>query len=164
MLLDLKKLFENEEQCIPFQFELDLSDTEISGVYPFVSPVQIRGSVQNTAQTVYMTAEADFDFSIPCDRCAEDIQTHYHNSFSHPLVMEMNEEDQDTYILAEDGKLDLDELFRADILLALPTKYLCKEDCKGLCPVCGMNLNNSSCQCNKRQIDPRLEVLKQLID
>ena len=69
MLLDLKKLFENEEECIPFQFELDLSDTEISGVYPFVSPVQIRGSVQNTAQTVYMTAEADFDFSIPCDRC-----------------------------------------------------------------------------------------------
>ena len=100
MLLDLKKLFENEEECIPFQIELDLSDTEISGVYPFVSPVQIRGSVQNTAQTVYMTAEADFDFSIPCDRCAEDIQTHYHNSFSHPLVMEMNEEDQDTYILA----------------------------------------------------------------
>ena len=87
MLLDLKKLFENEEECIPFQFELDLSDTEISGVYPFVSPVQIRGSVQNTAQTVYMTAEAAFDFSIPCDRCAEDIQTHYHNSFSHPLVM-----------------------------------------------------------------------------
>lgn len=42
MLLDLKKLFENEEECIPFQFELDLSDTEISGVYPFVSPVQIR--------------------------------------------------------------------------------------------------------------------------
>ena len=62
MLLDLKKLFENEEECIPFQFELDLSDTEISGVYPFVSPVQIRGSVQNTAQTVYMTAEAAFDF------------------------------------------------------------------------------------------------------
>ena len=85
MLLDLKKLFENEEECIPFQFELDLSDTEISGVYPFVSPVQIRGSVQNTAQTVYMTAEADFDFSIPCDRCAEDIQTHYHYSFSHPM-------------------------------------------------------------------------------
>lgn len=84
--------------------------------------MQIRGSVQNTAQTVYMTAEADFDFSIPCDRCAEDIQTHYHHSFSHPLVMEMNEEDQDTYILAEDGKLDLDELFRADILLALPIK------------------------------------------
>ncbi len=48
--------------------------------------------------------------------------------------MEMNEEDQDTYILAEDGKLDLDELFRADILLALPTKYLCKEDCKRFMP------------------------------
>ncbi len=69
-----------------------------------------------------MTAEADFDFSIPCDRCAEDIQTHYHNSFSHPLVMEMNEEDQDTYILAEDGKLDLDELFQSRYFIGFTYK------------------------------------------
>ena len=141
-----------------------MSDTEISGVYPFVSSVQIHGSVQNTAQTVYITAEAHFDFAIPCDRCAEDIQTHYHYSFSHPLIMEMNEEDQDTYILAEDGKLDLDELSEQIFYWLYLQNIYSKEDCKGLCPVCGMNLNNSSCQCNKRQIDPRLEVLKQLID
>lgn len=164
MLLDLKKLFENEGEVIPFQFELDLSDTEVSGVHPFVSPVQISGKVQNVAQTVYLTAQADFQFAISCDRCAEDMQTQYHYTFSHPLIMEMNEEDQDTYILAQDGKLDLDELLRADILLALPVKYLCKADCKGLCAVCGSNLNNESCQCNQHQIDPRLEVLKQLID
>lgn len=164
MLLDLKKLFEDEGEVIPFQYELDLSDTEISGVYPFVSPIQISGKVQNVAQTVYLTAEVDFGFAIPCDRCAEDIKTKYHFSFNHPLIMETNEEDQDAYILVEEGQLDLDELLRADILLALPTKYLCKADCKGLCPVCGVNLNNESCQCNKHQIDPRLEVLKQLID
>ena len=60
MLLDLKKLFENEEEHIPFRFDLDLSDTEISGVYPFVSSVQIHGSVQNTAQTEMCIRDRDY--------------------------------------------------------------------------------------------------------
>ena len=60
--------------------------------------------------------------------------------------------------------MDLDELIRTDILLELPTKFLCKEDCKGLCPTCGKNLNEGACNCQTHQIDPRLEVLKQLID
>lgn len=164
MLLDLKKLFEQEGEELSFQFEMDLSDIEISNVHPFISPVQISGKVQNVAQTVFLTAQTDFRFAIPCDRCAEVIETQYHETFSHPLVMEMNEEDQDTYILVQDGKLDLNELLRADILLSLPAKYLCKADCKGLCAICGVNLNNESCQCKQHQIDPRLEVLKQLID
>jgi len=164
MLLDVKKLFEQEGEELPFQFEMDLSDIEISQVYPFISAIQISGKVKNIEQTVYLTAQVDFDFNIPCDRCADDVRTQYHNTFSHPLIMQMNEEDQDTYILVQDGKLNLTELLRADILLALPTKYLCKEDCKGLCPICGVNLNSQSCQCKQHQIDPRLEVLKQLID
>ncbi len=164
MLLDLKRLFENEEESVSFQYELDLSDLEISGVFPFVSPVRIQGIVQNTAGTVFMTVQADFDFSIPCDRCAQDMQLQYHFSFSHPLLLDAKEEEQDTYIPVQDGKLDLDELCRADILLALPAKYLCREDCRGLCSVCGTDLNHGSCQCDQHQTDPRLEVLKQLID
>lgn len=85
-------------------------------------------------------------------------------TFAHDLVLSLENEDDDSYIQIENYKLDLDELMRADILLELPTKFLCKEDCKGLCPVCGKNLNEGSCDCNLHQIDPRLEVLKKLID
>ena len=76
----------------------------------------------------------------------------------------IRDRDSDAYIQVDSGSLDLDELLRADILLELPTKYLCREDCKGLCAVCGKNLNDGPCNCNLHQIDPRLEVLKQLID
>ena len=63
-----------------------------------------------------------------------------------------------------DGVLDLEDTVRTDVLLELPGKVLCSEDCKGLCCQCGKNLNEGSCTCEKKQIDPRLAVLSQLLD
>ena len=51
-----------------------------------------------------------------------------------------------------------------DLLLALPTKHLCREDCRGLCPHCGKNLNEGLCGCREDKVDPRLAVLAQLMD
>ena len=59
--------------------------------------------------------------------------------------------------------LDLDELLRADILLSLPSKILCKEDCKGLCSVCGADRNKQECHCEEKSVDPRLEILGDLL-
>ena len=80
------------------------------------------------------------------------------------LVSSLNHEENDEFIQVENEQIDLDELFRADILLELPTKYLCNPGCKGICPQCGQNLNQRDCGCNMHQVDPRLEVLKKLID
>ena len=77
--------------------------------------------------------------------------------------MELSEESGDDYIEAPDYKLDTDALLRDDILLELPSKFLCKESCKGLCPKCGKNLNEGPCNCNTNETDPRLAVLKQLL-
>ena len=57
-----------------------------------------------------------------------------------------------------------DEVVISDIILNYPQKYLCKDDCKGLCPECGKNLNEGDCGCNKTQVDSRLEILKQLME
>ena len=70
----------------------------------------------------------------------------------------------DDYVETPDYKLDLDELATADILLELPSKHLCKPDCKGLCPDCGADLNETACDCGKHRIDPRLEALKDLMN
>ena len=74
-----------------------------------------------------------------------------------------DEEDFEDYIVIEGDELDLDELIYSDIILLTPTKFLCKEDCKGLCPTCGKNLNEGDCACAKQQTDPRLEALRQLL-
>lgn len=164
MVLDLKDVFLNEGEILPFSCEIDLSSTDINGVYPFVSPVKAEGSVRNQAGAALLEARVSFDFCIPCDRCTEEIKKRYEYSFRHLLTPKLNDEDNDSYLEIEGYRLDVDELLRSDILLELPTKYLCKADCRGLCPKCGKNLNSGSCDCNLHQIDPRLEVLKQLID
>lgn len=164
MILDLKKVFSEEDHPCLFDYSMDMSSADINGCYPFVSPVSVKGTVKNHDGFARLNANVVFDFSIPCDRCTQQISKCFHYTFAHDLVLSLENEDDDSYIQIENYKLDLDELMRADILLELPTKFLCKEDCKGLCPVCGKNLNEGSCDCNLHQIDPRLEVLKKLID
>lgn len=165
MLLELEDVFLQEGASRSFCGSIDLSSVNINGVYPFVAPVEVEGKVENRAGLVQLDVKAKFQFSIPCDRCAVQVERPYDYPFSHVLVLSLeNEEDSGEYIQVSDYKLDLDELVRADILLELPTKFLCKEDCKGLCPQCGKNLNEGACNCQTHQIDPRMEVLKQLID
>jgi len=164
MLLDLKKVFSDESASCSFDYSMDLSSTDINGFYPFISPVSVNGIVKSHDGSAQLNAETSFDFSIPCDRCAKQINKRFHYTFSHVLVLSLENEDNDSFIQVQNYKLDLDELMRADILLELPTKYLCSENCKGLCSVCGKNLNDETCNCDLHQIDPRLEVLKKLID
>ncbi|MFN3694656.1 MAG: YceD family protein, partial [Ignavibacterium sp.] len=64
-----------------------------------------------------------------------------------------------TYIKRETDKIDFDNDVREFAILAIPMKKLCKEDCKGLCPRCGADLNFEQCTCPKEEIDPRWEKL-----
>lgn len=164
MLLDLRRVFAEEIKELPFSGTFDMSDTDIAGSHPFVSPIAFSGTVKPFADGAQMEAEVSFRFEIPCDRCTEMVSREYRYHFSHMLVRKLNQEDNDDYILVEDEKLDVDELLRTDVLLELPTKFLCKPDCKGLCSQCGQNLNLGDCGCNKHRIDPRLEVLQQFFN
>lgn len=164
MLLDLKKIFSQESEGCSFHYSMDLSSTGLNGVYPFVSPVQVKGTVKSCDGSAKLKAAVSFDFSIPCDRCAEQIDRHYDFTFGHILVRSLvNSEDDDRFVEVRDEKLNLDELVREDILLELPTKFLCSENCKGLCPVCGKDLNKGPCNCGEHSTDPRLEALEKLI-
>lgn len=163
MLLDVKSLFSGEAREIPFSYELDLSETRMNGGRPFVTPVAAEGRAFCSAGSVQVEVSVSFDFQAPCDRCAVLTRRRYVYQFSHVLAASL-EQEEDDYIPVEDYKLDLDELLRSDILLELPYKFLCREECKGLCPSCGKNLNEGPCGCHSRQVDPRLEVLKKLIN
>lgn len=168
MLLNLKKKILEEGTQLPFKYSLDFSKLEFHASYPFTSPVEVKGNAVMHGSFAVLDAEVSFDFSVPCDRCASQINKHFAYRFSHILVASLsNEEDADDdkyVVLQEDGTLDLDSLLQEDILLELPTKFLCSANCKGLCPVCGKNLNEGPCGCSQHRIDPRLEVLRQLID
>ena len=164
MLLDLRRVFVEEVKELPFSGTFDLSDTEIGGVHPFVSPVAFSGTVKPFAGEAQMEATVSFTFEVPCDRCTEIIRREFRYEFSHMLVRKLNQEDNDDYIVVEDEKIDVEALLRDDILLELPSKNLCREDCRGLCPLCGKNLNDGACGCQTKAVDPRLEVLKEWLN
>lgn len=163
MFIELEPIFNNIGENQPFNYELDLSDIEISAVYPFTTPVRVKGSVFNRAGVVCLQAVADFTYIAPCDRCAQITEKSLSVPVDHVLVTSLNDEENDEFILVEELRFNLDEIVREDILLGLPTRHLCKEDCKGLCQYCGKNLNTDSCSCSA-PIDPRLAVLQQLLN
>ena len=79
------------------------------------------------------------------------------------LAEELEDEDSDDILLLEDGAVDLGDLARTVFILEMDTKTLCSEDCKGICPGCGVDLNQGTCTC-KKEVDPRLAVLAKLLD
>ena len=81
----------------------------------------------------------------------------------HTFVTELNDNQNDEYMLVPTMRFDLEGLATEDVLLYLPSKFLCREDCKGICPTCGKDLNDGPCGC-KKEIDPRLAALTQLLE
>lgn len=164
MLIELKSVFQNEGEEKQVNYKLDIADIDIDGVFPFRTPIDVTATAKNRASLVSLTIRACFSYSRSCDRCSTDFTREMDMLFEHKLAQTLVDDGNDDYIETPDFKLELDDIVISDILLSLPQKNLCKDDCKGLCQICGKNLNEGDCSCEKREIDPRLEMLKQFMD
>lgn len=163
MLLSVKKIINAPGERIDFQFDLDLSDVDFGGQYPVQNPVVVTGDVRNVAGMLLLDFSADTILKSVCDRCmkAFDNPKSIHCEFM--LAEEVEDEENDDIILLEDGAVDLEDLVRTMFILEMDTKTLCSEDCRGICPGCGVDLNQGSCTC-KKEVDPRLAVLAKLLE
>lgn len=164
MLFELKSVFQNEGEEKQVNYKLDIADIDIDGVFPFRTPIDVTATAKNRASLVSLSIRACFSYSRSCDRCSTDFTREMDLLFEHKLAQTLVDDGNDDYIETPDFKLELDDIVVSDILLSLPQKNLCKDDCKGLCQICGKNLNEGDCSCDKREIDPRLEMLKQFMD
>ena len=163
MKLNLRQLFEIIGERKEFRCSFDFSGEELYGGFPFQTPVDCSGEIENRAGVVRLVFCVKFVLNLVCDRCLKSFQREETLEFEHILVQKLNSANDD-YLVCADSVLDLEDLARTDILLELPTKVLCSEDCKGLCSQCGKNLIEGSCICETKQIDPRLAVLSQFLD
>ena len=163
MLVNVKKIINAPGERIAFQFELDLSDVDFGGLYPAQNPVVVTGDVRNTAGMLLLQFTASTVLQSVCDRCLERFDNPKRVECSYLLAQELADEENDEIVLLEDGAVDVGELARTAMILEMDTKTLCSEDCRGLCPGCGVNLNQGSCTCQKA-VDPRLAVLASLLE
>lgn len=127
-----------------------ISQEELGNIreFNFSTPVEVVGEIYNRAGIVNLVFHVKFTLSLLCDRCLEPFEREFNYDFEHTVVKSLNNNQDDEYIIADGDFIDITSIAISDLLLQLPTKILCKEDCKGLCQYCGNNLNYGVCNCN----------------
>ncbi len=173
MKLDLRPLLAEDIRVLPVDFTLTPTvDSEAAGNLwgvTFPHPLHVYGEITNTAGYMRMCLAASIPYAVPCARCLEEVNGTFSFRFEKTvapanLLTNIREEDADDYVIVHDGFLDVDEELLEMLELDFPSKILCRDDCAGLCPKCGKNLNEGDCNCPKKEIDPRLAPLANLLD
>ena len=166
MILNLSDVL--SEQHIPIDasvpVEMDCFRSEL-GCFEIVdkSPVVLHIEYMKEKE-LEITGNCEVTVVIPCDRCLTDVtikiplEIHKRVSVASEEVEEADELDETNYI---DGyNFDVEQLIYNELLIGWPTKILCSEDCKGICNVCGQNLNEGTCNCEDTGLDPRMSVIR----
>lgn len=138
--------------------------------YFIKAPLQVSLSYYRAGTEIFITGALDAVTTAACSRCAEEFELPSHRRFRYVLAPRVIGDDKDFALKAEDlefsfyhgEEVDLSPLVREQALLALAERPLCGEDCRGLCPQCGANLNQGDCGCSPAWPGSRLSVLRTL--
>lgn len=136
-----------------------------------VEPVAVKGNVKLARALVQVNGHIDTRAQVECDRCLQPVELPVNADFALEYITGSDYEsseaaeltDEEMSVSVFDGEaIDVDEIVKEQILLAVPTRMLCREDCKGICPECGIDRNSGECACVTDDVDPRWAALKNL--
>ncbi|MBN1894148.1 DUF177 domain-containing protein [bacterium] len=133
----------------------------------FTGPVDVRCRITVLGQEYWVELTAEADGAFECDRCCAPFTRRIRGQVKTLYTREKSksglpDRSDIRFMAAGTNELDLSADLTDALVLALPSKRLCREDCAGLCPGCGANLNETSCGCGTRKPDPRWEALEKL--
>jgi len=163
--VNIKRVELDHRKEEPLSFRLTLDPEEVKRRHQEIrglTPVQAEGEAAKLGNLYYVKGSMSADVTFVCARCLKRFTEHVVVPFSETFAAadsgEMLDEESDILPL-EGEEIELDPLLQEDFLLAMPSFPLCEEDCKGLCPTCGVNRNDQPCSCKNERIDPRLAGL-----
>jgi uncharacterized protein len=162
VIIDVSSILKDLGGKIDISGSVDVPCDEFSDI-KIITPVQIDGNITNNGKTMELSAHANCRASTVCARCLKDIEIKLDFDITEMLAQGENQYDDEVYTFEHDS-VDLTEIVINNILMNISGKYLCKEDCKGLCPKCGNDLNNSDCGCDTAVIDPRWAALANIME
>ncbi len=167
-MLNLTEVILQDGKVLKKQEEVSLEafDTQ-DGHCPITWKTPLSLTVTNKGnRMLQLEGEASFKVLIPCARCLTGVETLIHIDFDEEIDMKLSEEARaealDESVFLHGYQLDTDQLVNGEVLLAWPLSVLCSEDCKGLCPKCGQNLNLGTCSCEQTDLDPRMARIRDL--
>ena len=173
MKLDLRPLIAGERRmAFDYELPLDTSSSDTVGYLHgvgFPSPMKVSGEITNTAGYMRAYVSLSVDYEAECARCLTPVSGSFTLDLEKTLATkdmtaDIPEERLDDYQIIDDGFIDMDEHLIDQLEMEFPSRFLCKEDCLGLCQRCGRNLNEEACDCKSKEIDPRLMPLKAILE
>ncbi len=165
MKFDLLPILNADGRRLPLNLELDFSEREENGAR-FLTPVSVVGEFVNIGGCIELKAKASCRMEYQCDRCCETFEADFECSFEEVFKKEdarVQDDNNPDAVILSGTAIEIDDIVPANVIVNLPTKRLCHEECKGLCPNCGQNLNQSDCCCDNRPTDPRFDILDKLL-
>ncbi len=164
MVLDISKLINNEGSSIQISRDASFDRVEFNGQnISFTSPMHLEGDIKNIDGLLYMVLSCNAGYVSQCSRCLAPVESKLDFTIKEVFSKTELENENDDVIILNSNEIDLKEIAEQAFCCALPITDLCSEDCKGLCPVCGCNLNLETCSCETDDIDPRLAALKDFL-
>jgi uncharacterized protein len=159
--IDKTKIFQCDITMESFQCKL--------GTFPVNRKEPFSLEISNSGdKKIAVKGEIEVFLIMLCDRCLEEVEVPIRASVNRVFDLKKTEEeriaDLDETVYLERGILDTDKLVYSEILLNLPMKVLCSEDCKGICNRCGTNLNHGTCDCDIAELDPRMSVIRDIFN
>ena len=167
MIIDISKVVKSINKEVSEEVSIELTSFESRlGDFPIMqkSPVVLTIANQEN-KTLFIRGAVDVTLSIPCGRCLEEVPTQICFDIDKKLdindsVLVDDEMEENDYLIG--FELDVDKLVYAEILVNWPMRVLCKEDCEGICNVCGANLNKGDCGCQRTELDPRMAAIQDI--
>ncbi len=163
MILDVGPILRGEirEMSINYALEPDSLPDVV-----FSDNATVDGVLTDDAGYMRLSLCAEVPYVTSCARCLSEIRGTFSIQFDRTVVTEGTlsekelEENADEYVIIKNRSLDVDEQLREALILSVPMRFLCTEDCPGLCPKCGKALRDGKCGCPEKETDPRWDVLK----
>jgi DUF177 domain-containing protein len=149
--------------------ELNLNDERVR----LAGPTEVSGRITRRPDKIGVRGKVKGAVQVECDRCLQEIELPIDLHFDLEYVTEGEYKglhaaellEEDLSLSVFDGEvIDIDEILREQVLLAVASQVLCDENCKGLCEKCGANRNLVNCSCEMQEIDPRWAELKKLME
>ncbi|HUL28967.1 MAG TPA: DUF177 domain-containing protein [Thermodesulfobacteriota bacterium] len=156
-----------EERASLLAYLKDLSRID----FDFEGPLQSEAQIKKAGRLVFISGKLQTVLRLQCGRCLKEFSYPFATTFEltlHPLKEAPSEEERELgseemeLIFFEGGEIRLSEIACEQIFLEMPYQPLCQEGCKGLCPICGKDLNLSSCECVKEELNSGFSALKKL--
>ena len=151
------------------EYHFSVAPSEIGLESNFSLPVQVDDALDKTTRQLYLKAAVATKAKFVCDRCTDEFEHALSNTYNVFYVYDEESSgalppEEVQYLKPDTVHIDLADDVRQFVLLSVPLKLLCRDDCKGLCPRCGTNWNAGTCACKQETTDSRWEGLEKLLN